>query len=996
MNCSRQFYELDDNGDVKPNLLQLSQFNHRYRPYYTATKALFDSSTRREWPITAWSAPTINSNSKSPSLFLTAPFAACGECMSPVQLASLMCAACSANQSSPMSPSNLTMTGMAVVGLDIWMLASSILQDTNASFASAEQRTLVFVVEMKDKYLYAASRAIPELEFARFDSNFVSALAYPGDIGAVSTFLSQRSWLTGSYMFVDQSGDELLVQNTEYTRFVGIDWRIIAVAAFSSCAGGTFLAAPNATTCTSCSAGTFTPIASNMTASFRQCALCAPGSFASSAGAFQCTLCLANQFSGTLGAVSCSNCQRFSTSSPGSSKCTCDEGYYMNANKSACMPCASGADCGIGSGARRSVALLRSLPGHYRLVIENESDAAPLFFACPMSTACLGSASGACDTGYTGVLCGVCSGGYHKTSDGKTCIECASAPIGRIALYFAVLGVVAAGGFLIVQHVTISSEFQEAVVITISFAQVLGSVSSNSGTGARETRYPEFLSGLISTLKFTLFAFIEGANFSCAAPYNFLDSYWTQTGFVLCAIALIAVLHQVVVPAAFRHNPAWFGGDAHPVRDQLVRLCMFGMGVIYPSLSSISLAMFRCQTVGAHSYLSADLSIDCDSGAFRVAWIFNIVFVVLIVIGWPATLFFYLWRTKKALQSAHYVAADNLGETLKEAARRSILTLRELQKLVPLADTASPGLGSSAQVNTSVQGTTDVLLGLNYRRFHDDVLHHRKRASQSAHHASTSSPERAADNDGDLIDMHRLQTTAERFSQSVGFLFDSLRQSCMYWSITEMARQVFLIGCLRLFDPASSLKLVFPNIVSGIFLAAHLVYMPYVSRALNVLKGVQLCLICLTYQFTLLVQGAAESSDADLGTVMLGLVTVASIMCLVAPFVVSVALSRGWLSASAWDAFLSRLGGHGPLPFEEGVEPLSVACASASNIVPAAGSLLHVPAVGAPDSGSTAGIELQHTGASQRSRADINLPTVPSWMRNPITNARSAQSARDP
>ena len=503
-----------------------------------------------------------------------------------------------------------------------------------------------------------------------------------------------------------------------------------------------------------------------------------------------------------------------------------------------------------------------------------------------------------------------------------------------------------------------------------------------SSAGAKETRYPAFMAGTISVLKYAMFSFIEGANFSCVAPYNFLDAYWTQTGFVVGALLLIVLLHRIVLPAAFAHNPLWFGGDAHPARDKLIKVCVFGMNILYPSLSSISLAMFRCQSVGARSYLAADLSIDCDSGAFRAAWIFNVCFCALIVVGWPAFLLFFLWRAKKVLQSAHSIAGGDHGYTMKEAARRTIWAMRELQKLLPFTSGAQPDQDPCHQVEASVKGTTDVLLRLRYRHFSDREVHHRSQSTTGGD---------SGDGDNDSVDVFRrqptsLQTDAERLNQRVGFLYDSLRQSCMFWSIGEMMRQILLIGCLRFFDAASALRLVFPNVVSGIFLCVHLIYMPYVSRALNALKGAQLSLICLTYQFTLLVSLSSLSPlDADTGAVALGFVTVASIVCAVLPVIVGLALWRAWLSVHAWDAFLSRLGDHEALPFEEAVEPLSAVTAP---------QLQFAPAMAAAGGGgnSTTDIELQPAlAADARSHADARLP---SWMRKPAASA-SAPAAHE-
>jgi hypothetical protein len=94
------------------------------------------------------------------------------------------------------------------------------------------------------------------------------------------------------------------------------------------------------------------------------------------------------------------------------------------------------ADCTTSNDLGRTAATLRSMPGFWRLPDNSLSGTSagvngslaavarlPVFYACPMGRlACPSSANGSCFPGYEGVMCGVCSPGYH--SSGASCTVC--------------------------------------------------------------------------------------------------------------------------------------------------------------------------------------------------------------------------------------------------------------------------------------------------------------------------------------------------------------------------------------------------------------------------------------------------------------------------------------------------------------------------------------------------------------------------------------------
>ncbi len=59
-----------------------------------------------------------------------------------------------------------------------------------------------------------------------------------------------------------------------------------------------------------------------------------------------------------------------------------------------------------------------------------------------------------------------------------------------------------------------------------------------------------------------------------------------------------------------------------------------------PAISLKSLSLWSCIQINGQSYLTSDLSVVCDGQQYVLASLFNIVFVLAVVVGWPA---FMLW-----------------------------------------------------------------------------------------------------------------------------------------------------------------------------------------------------------------------------------------------------------------------------------------------------------------------------------------------------------------
>ena len=87
-------------------------------------------------------------------------------------------------------------------------------------------------------------------------------------------------------------------------------------------------------------------------------------------------------------------------------------GFYLDLATLTCLSCPEGADC-LAS-VRRTDVTLYSLAGYWRDISAKK----PTFYLCPLgANACPSTVNGTCNTGYDGVICGLCKLGFHLTSN---------------------------------------------------------------------------------------------------------------------------------------------------------------------------------------------------------------------------------------------------------------------------------------------------------------------------------------------------------------------------------------------------------------------------------------------------------------------------------------------------------------------------------------------------------------------------------------------------
>jgi hypothetical protein len=461
--------------------------------------------------------------------------------------------------------------------------------------------------------------------------------------------------------------------------------------------------------------------------------------------------------------------------------------------------------------------------------------------------------------------------------------------------------------------------------ILIAFSQVMGTIPSNTSDTAK---YPSFMKSTMEVLKHFMFDVVEGADLECLVPHNFLDLFWAQVGLTLGAIVLVTLCHQVIIKMTCIQRRL----DAETYdtyRDMLVKWFFFAMTIWHPNVSRTALLLLQCQTIGYSSYLTTDTSIDCNSLAYRVAFVFDVIFIIFIVAGWLVFLLWYLWRVRRLFTSSH-LNLDESGELYDEASQKAIMALKMVQVWIPLTTTGSgDDVRNATEQVTSTVATLERLRdrlsvpkGILTRQLSPLVKSARSQSTPSPWHVRDPVEPPAVPLDDLPCDagpehgipfprtISNLDTNgkAARMHLKIKFLYEYYRPSCIYWVVGETVRKFVLIAGLTFF-PGGLIKLVFATWVSVLSLIVFLICTPFIRRELNLLQGSCLTIIWLSFQNSILLHVNIFSNNRSsleflVGTGIASLLSGTAIVVITLPFLVGVTLQREWMGRNQWQSIL--------------------------------------------------------------------------------------------
>ena len=108
--------------------------------------------------------------------------------------------------------------------------------------------------------------------------------------------------------------------------------------------------------------------------------------------------------------------------------------------------------------------------------------------------------------------------------------------------------------------------------------------------------------------------------------------------------------------------------------------------------------------VGSVAYLTADLSVLCSGPQYTTATIFNVVFVIGVVVGWPAFLIWYLRRVQERNRTQDVAVLDRVGFLFEQYRAEYLFwdVLETVRKLYLVTVVAFFTAGSMIQVVLSI------------------------------------------------------------------------------------------------------------------------------------------------------------------------------------------------------------------------------------------------------------------------------------------------------
>ncbi|KAK3251738.1 hypothetical protein CYMTET_38930 [Cymbomonas tetramitiformis] len=452
------------------------------------------------------------------------------------------------------------------------------------------------------------------------------------------------------------------------------------------CPEGKYSDVTGAVECKICDPGTYQGLLGQVA-----CTPCAPGHHASERGQSACSKCSIKTYSSVHGAVECDNCPAFTNNyqdaamPPGGidnfvpdslSHCFPEIGYYGMSGQPG-TECPEGGICceclATDSGGDRDLCTCISgseLPypedGFIRSVRIPH-----LMLRCPLDGACAGSEklvhpdtqiqpssdgtddgyanateselleanyAGNCNEGYEERLCGQCAADHYKNAG--RCNEC-HGQASKALLFILLLVLILAG---LAYGIKSGIDFFKsgAVAIAIDWVQTQATLYQY------EIGWPSSINGMLKLFSVAIFN-VEVLATECVMDTDFYESYILKLASPIIVLSLIVIMYVSLSLAVQAKQIN--AGKVVLYQAYLVNAVLFIINLVYPSMVSVTLSIFHCQTFSdGTSYLNAEPAIECGTATWwGYAGSFGIIGILFYLIGIPALCYAILRRNKGSL-----------------------------------------------------------------------------------------------------------------------------------------------------------------------------------------------------------------------------------------------------------------------------------------------------------------------------------------------------------
>lgn len=311
--------------------------------------------------------------------------------------------------------------------------------------------------------------------------------------------------------------------------------------------------------------------------------------------------------------------------------------------------------------------------------------AAAFFYSCPIDGACL--EGGSCAEGYEGPLCGICSPGYGTDFTNK-CGQCPNRAVSYVIFILVVLFQLVFLVFVSIAFIqnwqALNSLFTQAVItmcISFSHFQFLSLI------GKLDLEWTPLVQDVLSFLGM-LFAFelhrVRAVN--CILVSNGIDAVWfamIYSFIVICAIPILSlVVHRIlrVFPTLLltgyalnaravmesradalakaklvkraRNEDGSMYIKEHQRKGIVLNVAQVVVTFCFQTSCRSALQLFQCSTIQYSStqvsnYLTADLSVSCDTSNYQTVLGYSMFLVVFYVVAVPVVFIFGVAYSRK-------------------------------------------------------------------------------------------------------------------------------------------------------------------------------------------------------------------------------------------------------------------------------------------------------------------------------------------------------------
>lgn len=360
----------------------------------------------------------------------------------------------------------------------------------------------------------------------------------------------------------------------------------------------------------------------------------------------------------------------------------CEEGTYVlgnsnnNSTSQTCSSCRGVS--GIRSCRRNEIELEQ---GYWRWDANTQA-VLTCRYASSSCVGGLGTGDGVCATGYEGPLCAVCSQGYFQVDGGCEICSSSNQITGGVVLLIVLLFMALLGVALYLNADSFSSDFMwkmfdvcadvlPSAVTKLKIILATFQITSNIPVVLRIT-LPALFMRYLRALEVLNLSFSSLFPFACSIQLDYLQLMMITTlvPIALTLLLLVAYLGESALINYFAHvqrmRDKYAAGiavaDSHDINRRILNRYLnawfYLTYLVLPSITTTLFRVFNCTDIDPYDehthedtlYLTADMSISCQSSYYR-SWL-PYVFVMIAVypVAIPISYFLVLYRHRHEIQ----------------------------------------------------------------------------------------------------------------------------------------------------------------------------------------------------------------------------------------------------------------------------------------------------------------------------------------------------------